>query len=192
MSSCSYYHYAMAVATVGFIIICVLLNNIDMALAIKFDAHHMSSTFSSTMRMSSSRSTSLTNPASMCCAFSTTVGNSNTLQQIIVNNLTMSKFTEKMTQHTERLATARTQFGEVSDVQIQRFEDDLRSADCDDGFMLGADMPFWQRDRLGLTTFRAWKNQDGTKSGLNTSSLQQELQELPTFLGKPGQIYESV
>ena len=73
----------MAVA-IGFIILCVLSNNIDTALAIKFDAHHMSSTFSSTMRMSSSRSTSLTNPASMCCAaFSTaTVGNTgNNLQQ---------------------------------------------------------------------------------------------------------------
>ena len=60
---------------------------------------------------------------------------SETLQHCGTNNLTMSKFTEKMTQHTERLATARTQFGEVSDVQIQRFEDALRMAEGDDGYV---------------------------------------------------------
>ena len=55
-----------------------------MALAIKFDAHHMSSTFSSSAMMSSSRrstSSLLSNPASMCCAFSTIVGNTSNLQQ---------------------------------------------------------------------------------------------------------------
>ena len=89
------------------------------------------------------------------------------LQHCGTNNLTMSKFTERMTAHTERFATARTQFGEVSDVQIQRFEDDFRMAEGDDGYMLGSDMSFWQRDRLECTTFRQWSNADKTKSGLN-------------------------
>ena len=71
-----------------------------------------------------------------------------------VRNFTMSKFAGKMTTHCERLATARTEFGEVSDLQIQRFESDLHMAEGDDGYMMGSDMPFWQRDRLGVTPFR--------------------------------------
>ena len=33
--------------------------------------------------------------------------------------------------------------------------------------MLGSDMSFWQRDRLGCTTFRQWSNADKRKSGLH-------------------------
>ena len=40
-------------------------------------------------------------------------------------------------------------------------------AEGDDGWMLGSDMSFWQKDRLGVTTFRQWSNKEGTKSGLN-------------------------